>query len=129
MGPEQKVIPPVQKRDIVVFFVTIVVAVTSFGLGRLSAGDVKKGEIRIESTASSAVAAFADSSTTTPSQIYSTQGPIEGGVVASRTGNVYHLPWCSGAKRILEKNKIWFKSPQEARKAGLTPAANCKGLE
>ena len=50
------------------------------------------------------------------------------GLVASVNGSKYHLPWCSGATRIKEKNKIWFADEKEARAAGYTPAANCKGL-
>lgn len=52
----------------------------------------------------------------------------EGGYVASKTGEKYHLPWCSGAQRIKEENKVWFKTKAEAEAAGYTPAANCKGI-
>jgi len=52
----------------------------------------------------------------------------EGTVVASKNGSKYHLPSCSGAKQINEVNKIVFASAEEARAAGYTPAANCKGL-
>lgn len=48
--------------------------------------------------------------------------------VASKNGTKYHLPTCSGAKRIKEENKIWFESKQEAEKAGYEPAKNCKGI-
>lgn len=48
--------------------------------------------------------------------------------VASKNGTKYHLPTCSGAKRIKEENKIWFDSKQEAEKAGYSPAKNCKGI-
>lgn len=51
-----------------------------------------------------------------------------GGYVASKNGTKYHLPWCSGAKRIKEENKVWFKTKAEAEAAGYTPAANCKGI-
>jgi hypothetical protein len=52
----------------------------------------------------------------------------EGGYVASKNGGKYHLPWCSGALRIKEENKVWFKTKEEAEKAGYTPASNCKGI-
>lgn len=55
--------------------------------------------------------------------------PIQGRVVASKKGKVYHLPTCPGAKRILPENERWFASAEEAKAAGLTPAANCKGLK
>ena len=55
-------------------------------------------------------------------------GEIGGAVVGSRQGTKYHLPWCSGAQRIKEENKIWFESQAAAEAAGYTPAANCPGL-
>ncbi len=48
--------------------------------------------------------------------------------VASKNGQVYHLPHCSGAKNISEANKITFTSKEEAEAAGYRPAANCKGI-
>jgi hypothetical protein len=53
----------------------------------------------------------------------------QGVVVASKSGTKYHYPWCSGAKQISAKNKIVFASPEEAQKAGYSPATNCKGLK
>lgn len=52
----------------------------------------------------------------------------EGNYVASKSGTKYHLPWCSGAQRIKEENKVWFKTKADAEAAGYTPAANCKGI-
>lgn len=48
--------------------------------------------------------------------------------VASKNSDVYHFPWCSGAKRISDANRITFTSKKEAEQAGYRPAANCKGL-
>jgi len=48
--------------------------------------------------------------------------------VGSKNSNKYHLPWCSGARRIAEHNKVWFSSKAEAEAAGYTPAGNCKGI-
>lgn len=50
-------------------------------------------------------------------------------LVGSKTGTKYHLPECSGAKNISDKNKIFFSSIAEAEKQGYTPAANCPGLK
>ena len=49
-------------------------------------------------------------------------------VVASRHGTTYYFPWCSGAKRIKEENKVWFTTKEIAQKAGLKPAGGCHGL-
>ncbi len=55
--------------------------------------------------------------------------PTTGTLVGSKNGTKYHYPWCGGAKRIKEENKVWFASAAVARAAGYTPAANCPGLE
>jgi hypothetical protein len=54
--------------------------------------------------------------------------PVSGGYVASKKSTKYHLPWCSGAKRIAEENKIWFATKEEAERQGYTPAENCPGI-
>ncbi len=49
-------------------------------------------------------------------------------VVASKKGKTYSFPWCSGAKRISQKNKIIFKSKKEAEEKGYREAKNCAGF-
>ena len=51
---------------------------------------------------------------------------LQGAVVASVNSDKYHYEYCSGAKRISEKNKIYFKDAAEAQKAGFKLADNCK---
>lgn len=58
-----------------------------------------------------------------------TKAEKEGSIIASKNGSKYHFPWCVGAARIKESNKIWFSSEKEAKSAGYTPAKNCKGLK
>ncbi len=50
------------------------------------------------------------------------------GVIASKKGKTYHLPWCPGATSMSQKNKIYFNSIAEAKAAGYLPAKNCEGL-
>lgn len=126
------------KHNLFMVLLIVLVGTASFGLGRLSTdgsgGDegiqiimpndlsasainsVVAGEGRVESGESAI-----------PDTVYV---PDKGGeVVASKSGTKYHFPWCAGAKQIAEKNLITFASIEEARKAGYTPAANCKGLK
>jgi len=106
-------------EDIIIVLIIILVALASFGLGRLSKIEENREPIRIENT-----------TTVLNSQENTLQvkQPQSGLLVASKSGKKYHYPWCSGAKRISEKNKIYFNSAEEAEKAGYEPAANCKGL-
>lgn len=58
----------------------------------------------------------------------STSSMSKGMYVGARGGKIYHLPWCSGAKRIKEQNQVWFASKADAESHGYKPASNCKGL-
>lgn len=53
---------------------------------------------------------------------------IKGSYVGSKSSHKFHLPWCSGAQRMSEVNKVWFTSKEEALAAGYSPAANCPGI-
>lgn len=114
------------RGDLYIVAIIILVGFAGFGLGRLSLIEDSREPVRIEfpeylsasvlnagESAGAAVAAPAGNSL----------------LVASKNSSKYHFPWCSGGKRISEKNKIWFNSTDEAKKAGYSPAANCKGLK
>lgn len=104
------------EKDLILVMVIILVALISFGLGRLSKIGERKTPITIE--------------TLNKVEPLSNQGStLTGNYVASKNGTKYHYPWCAGAQSIKEENKIYFSSEEEARKAGYTPASNCKGLK
>jgi hypothetical protein len=116
---------PTQKNAFLAVFV-ILVACASFGLGRLSGLETVKKEVSIEfpkGQEAAVGAAFA----TTSAQIHAPQ-KTSGKYVASKNGTKYYLTTCASAKRISDKNKVWFDTKQEAETAGYTPAANCKGM-
>jgi hypothetical protein len=93
--------------------IVLLVGVSAFGLGRISALEAARP----------AVAILEAPVLTQP------QGMASGGlVVASRSGSVYYFPWCGGAGNISTQNQRWFKSEEAARAAGYRPAKNCKGL-
>lgn len=96
--------------------VLVLVAVTAFGLGRQS---VEGREAPQEARASTPTGLIEEAgSSELPSTYY----------VGSKGGEVYHLPHCSGAKRINETNRVVFKTQAEAEAAGYRPAQNCKGI-
>lgn len=110
------------------FYTTILlvlVAVASFGLGRHSVEEEVINFNTIETDRANTKSAgpinqdsnYEALSTTTEIQY-----------VASKNSNKYHLPWCSGAKRISEANKVYFSSKEEATAAGYLPASNCEGI-
>ena len=115
-----------KSREVYTAALIIMVGFASFGLGRLSKIHEIREPVRIlypESAATGETAATAAVAAAIPAP------KTSGSVVASKSGTKYHYPWCAGAQQISEKNKITFASPEEARKAGYTPASNCKGLK
>jgi len=113
--------------DLLIVAIIILVGFASFGLGRLSVRDV---ETPIKITESiTGVTKIAAQSASIRDAVRNTALSSQGDVVASKNGSKYHFPWCGGAQRIAEKNLISFGSIEAARKAGYTPAANCKGLK
>ncbi len=99
-------------------FLLIIVAIIAFGLGRMSVYSNLKSS---ENMATVSVEEVSTSIGVTSTKDAET-------VVASKNGTKYHLPWCSGALRIKEENKITFNTKKEAEDAGYSPAANCKGI-
>ena len=91
----------------------ILVGIISFGLGRLSALESQKTPISITNAA----------------HITSDLRVVPGGqFVGARGGSTYFFPWCSGAEKLVESEKVWFASEKAAQKAGYKPAQNCRGL-
>lgn len=113
----QEIKEKINSRDFLVGALIVLVGFASFGLGRLSKLSEVKVPIEIRGAEEQQAA------------IASTPLSRGGQIVASKTGAKYHFPWCAGASQIAEKNKVWFASVEEARKAGYTPASNCKGLQ
>ncbi len=100
--------------DLFLIVVIILVAITGFALGRISAIKEEKFPIQISAEAKPPLGGLASKSV--------------GELIGSKNGTVYHLLSCPGAKSIKEENKIYFNSKEEAQKAGYRLAANCPGL-
>ncbi len=119
-------------HDIFVILLIILVALASFGLGRLSVLDNKKTPIRIESGGQMGSLLDGSNAVSQNTIQAETKGVpsvgASGTYVGSKTGKRYYFPWCATANRIAEENKVWFATKQEAEANGYTPASNCKGL-
>ncbi len=118
------------KSDLYIASIIFFVGMASFGLGRLSIVWPKKEPIAIESyletdLPEAPIKKEGEEKSTMP-QSRTTQAA--GRYVASKSGSYYHLPWCPGARRIKDSNKIWFQDKKEAEARGLKPAGNCEGL-
>ncbi len=112
------------KEEFLLGAIIVLVALASFGLGRISVSKniyENKETVMLKTEVKSV-----SSAKTKDTEVRAGSG---GEVVVSKSGKKYHYPWCAGAKQIAEKNKVTFPSSEEARKAGYTPASNCKGLQ
>lgn len=115
------------QNDLILVFGVILISLISFGAGRLTAPiSVAPEEIVIEKVDPND-ANYKASAGQVLGEGESDE-KLNTGYVASVNGTKYHLPECSGAKRIKEENKIWFSSKEEAERMGYTPAANCPGI-
>ncbi|MBU3925743.1 hypothetical protein KJ763_01050 [Patescibacteria group bacterium] len=119
------------EKDLIIILIIFLVALISFGLGRLSKLQENKAPISIENMVGNTGLLDSNKPVLSPetAQNEAFLSNDEGLLVGSKNGTKYHYPWCSGALRIKEENKVWFNSVEEARQAGYTPAANCKGLK
>lgn len=121
-------------RDLYVAWLIFLAAVTSSGLGRMAVLWPDKRPLTIERVSDGSVRAGLNATIDTthqkPQPAYTAvrNAPAHGKYVASKNGTSYHYPWCGGASRIKDENKIWFDSKEAAEKAGYKPAGNCPGL-
>lgn len=96
-----------------VVLVILLAAFGSFGLGRISASEASRPPVAVRMAPEASE----------PRGMH-----IGGLIVASRTGEVYHYPWCPGASQMKRENQVWFADEDAARKAGYAPSKNCPGL-
>ncbi len=109
--------------------VVFLVGIASFGLGRLSISQTENtSNLSLKSKEMDIIKNEGD---ITASVINTSEGnhPLlnkERMYVASKNGKLYYTSSCSGAKRILPKNEVWFANISEAEKAGYTLSSSCK---
>ncbi len=106
----------------------LAVALSSYGLGSLSAVSNAKAQVVLGTWQETPVSEVKNSkiSEIPASTVYDRH--VARRVVASKSGKAYHLLDCPGARQIAEVNKVFFESEADAQKAGYTPAKTCKGL-
>lgn len=133
----------VVSKDFYLISLMITLTLLGYGLGRLSKVTSNQEPVKIEMLGevigqnssinaynietSNSIAKDSNKSFETNNSMPVTSS-LAGVYVGSRTSTKYHLPTCSGAKRIKEENKVWFKSKEEAESRGYTPAGNCPGI-
>lgn len=112
-------------RKLFLSIVILLVALLSFGIGRLSVvseWEPVKIEYDLQLTTNNLPPTTNNKANT--ASVINAVG--NGNVVVSKNGARYHYSHCSGAKQIKEENKIIFATSEAAEAAGYTLASNCK---
>lgn len=120
-------------KDFFIVLIICSVAFSSFALGRLSAKDTQKKELRF------ATSTVFSNSYTSPEIAFKniskgnvSDAPLpktvmdDATIVASYNGTKYYFLWCEGVGRIDSKNRIYFKTKADAEKAGYELANICE---
>lgn len=115
------------QEEVGVSLIIVLVAISSFYLGKLSSGMSQiHPPISIEEPESA------------PQTINAANLPDmqdkslqEGGgqVVATLNGKRWYMPWCPTVSKLAPSAKRYFASVAAAEAAGLTPAQNCAGMK
>lgn len=125
------------QADVVLIFGVILVAMISFGLGRLTVTQTTKEPVVIENQRAGVLDNVEqnlnqdnagqntnnEKSSSSANQKSDAASSEKGIIVASKNGTKYHWPWCSWAKKIKPENQAWFSSEAEAKAAGYEPCA------
>ena len=101
------------ESDITLTIGIVLIALISFGTGRLTAPQTNKEPIVIEGPTASIEQSVSESSQPTDKEMAGQER-----FVGSVNSNKYHWPDCPFSKRIAEQNQIWFSSEAKAQSAG-----------
>ncbi len=105
-------------------FVLVLVAMSSFGLGRLSLNNSNNNFNKLDNGSIQVVKSEIGKSGEEKS-LNETDDKETKMYIASKNGKLYYSLDCNGAKRISEKNAIWFADRDDAEKSGYTFASSC----
>lgn len=116
------------KSDIFIAVIIFLASITGFGLGRLSVLWPEKPPIRILDVKEGIGTQNTPQPVANSAPIPTAKNKYPARYLASKSGSYYHYPWCAGAQKIKEENKVWFNTKEEAEAKGYKPAGNCPGL-
>lgn len=104
--------------DVVLTLAVILITVTSYNLGKISAFQSLKTPVTISEP---------NTGNMVRPQAGESELPNSAVVVSKKSkSKLYHFTWCPGAGQIAEANKLTFTNEQAAIAAGYTRAGNCK---
>lgn len=103
--------------ELFLFCIILLVALGSFGLGRMSMDEgAAQGDLKITYNPQQGAEEWGE---------YSENLPNESNYVASKNGTKYYPINCSGANRIKEENRIYFRTVDDAESVGYARTSTC----
>lgn len=138
-----KELPSGSKETALTLTIIIGVAFAAYGCGRLSSIEAAREPVQIitpqnstgpmEKIKPSQSPPLGTKAEHTAALLNATPTPVltpaDGRIIGVKSSRKYYFPWCATIQRLKEDNAIVFNSIDEAKKAGYTPAKNCKGLK
>lgn len=113
-------------EDILVVIIVILVGLGSFELGRLSKEGSSSG-IKIEYTNQNGTQeANVVSAISSSIKISAAENSAGKNFFASNRGTKYYSLGCSAGKTIVQKNRVYFATREEAEKAGYELSNSCR---
>lgn len=123
---KEKIKPLGENGDFLVILVVLLSSLASFGLGRLSVSSENEAG-NTDSVIIQGVNFIESGVEGSSVQTHQNEQKVseKGEFVASKNGTKYYKEGCDGAKRILEENKIWFQTQEEAELSGYEKSSTC----
>ncbi len=114
-------------KDLLTILIVILVGLASFGLGRMSTKENSSPGVKITYPAgpANAISALDSTSPYIKNEKTSQNTISSGNYFASIRGKKYYSLDCSGGGTIKDTNKVWFKTEEEAQKAGYEISSTC----
>jgi hypothetical protein len=133
LGNKIKGFNRIDKNTLIISAIILLVALGSFFLGRISVqGNRNTEDVNIVDSSTGLPInkenyiekSYENKKTISSTENYTNESS-KGVYVASKNGKLYYTAECNGARRLSEKNKIWFDTSTEAENAGYTFAESC----
>ncbi len=126
------------REDIFTYIIVIFVGISSFYIGKMSTKELDNDNIYIVNSETGKSEGNQLANSLTPLKDYvnkkneyntsnenSVVGNINAMYVASSRGKLYYRIGCGGSTKLVENNKVFFNTKEQAEAKGYKPAANC----
>ena len=114
-------------RGVYLAVIIVLIALTSFGLGRLSQTKVQnQPQVVIQGNVLEISKENTGLSSNTTQNSTSQVSREKGSYTASKRGKKYYPVDCSAAKNLKPENLIYFQTATAAEAAGYTPSSSCQ---